>query len=90
MVGIHEVIIDGHGTVGIGGIVVEGIRWNLLPDDTVVVNGLSGNVTISHFNYTMPAGSGPFYVQHSIAIITGAVGFAVIAVAVVIKIKVRD
>jgi hypothetical protein len=77
-------------TIPNGGIVVEGIRWNLLPDDTVVVNGLSGNVTISHFNYTMPAGSGPFYVQHSIAIITGAVGFAVIAVAVVIKIKVRD
>jgi hypothetical protein len=77
-------------TIPNGGIVVNGIGWNLLPDNTVVVNGLRGNVTISHFNYTMPAGSGPFYVQHSIAIITGAVGVAVIAVAVVIKIKVRD
>ena len=37
----------------------------------------------------MPASTGPFYVQHSIAIITGAVAAAVIAVAVVIRIKVR-
>ena len=76
-------------TIPNGGIVVEGIRWNLLPDNTVVVNGLRGNVTISHFNYTLPAATGPFYVQHSIAIITVAVAAAVIAVAVVIKIKVK-
>ena len=76
-------------TIPNGGIVVNGIGWNLLPDNTVIVNGLRGNVTISHFNYTMPASTGPFYVQHSIAIITVAVGVAVIAVAVVIKIKVR-
>jgi hypothetical protein len=76
-------------TIPNGGIVVEGIRWNLLPDNTVVVNGLSGNVSISHFNYTMPTSTGPFYVQHSIAIITGAVAAAVIAVAVIIRIKVR-
>jgi len=76
-------------TIPNGGIVVEGIKWNLLPDNTVVVNDLSGNVTISHFNYTMPAATGPFYVQHSIAIITVAVAAAVIAVAVVIRIKMR-
>jgi hypothetical protein len=76
-------------TIPNGGIVVEGIKWNLLPDNTVVVNDLSGNVTISHFNYTMPAATGPFYVQHSIAIITVAVAAAVIAVAVVIRIKVK-
>ncbi len=76
-------------TVPNGGIVVQGIRWDLLPDNTVVVNGLTGNVTVSHFNYTIPASSGPFYVQHSIAIITAAVAAVVIAVAVVIKIKVR-
>jgi hypothetical protein len=76
-------------TIPNGGIVVNGVGWNLLPDNTVVVNGLRGNVTISHFNYTMPASSGPFYVQHSITIITGAVAAAVIAVAVVIRIKVK-
>ena len=76
-------------TIPNGGIVVEGIRWNLLPDNTVVVNGLSGNVTISHFNYTMPTSSGPFYVQHSITIITVAVAAVIIVVSVVIKIKVR-
>src|SRR5665647_141100 len=76
-------------TIPNGGIVVNGIGWNLLPDNTIVVNGLRGNVTISHFNYTMPTSSGPFYVQHSIAIITGAVAAALIAVAVVIRIKMR-
>jgi hypothetical protein len=76
-------------TIPNGGIVVEGIRWNLLPDNTVVVNGLSGNVTVSHFNYTMPTSSGPFYAQHSIAIITVAIVAIVIAYAVVIKFKVR-
>ncbi len=76
-------------TIPNGGIVVQGFKWNLLPDNTVVVNRLTGNVTISHFNYTMPTSSGPFYVQHSIAVITGAVAAAVIVIAIVIKIKVR-
>lgn len=76
-------------TIPNGGIVVEGISWNLLSDNTVVVNGLRGNVTVSHFNYVRPSGTGPFYVQHSITIITAAVAVAIIAVAVVIKIKVR-
>ncbi len=77
-------------TIPNGGIVVEGISWKLLPDNTVVVNGLTGNVTVSHFNYTYPTSTGPFYVQHSIAIITGAITAVVIAVAVVIRTKVRS
>ena len=76
-------------TVPKGGAVVHGIGWNLLSDNTVVLNGLTGNVTVSHFNYTFPSSTGPFYVQHSITIIIAAVVAATIAVAVLIKIKVR-
>ncbi len=77
-------------TVPNGVAVVHGIGWNLLRDNTVVLNGLKGNVTVSHFNYNYPIATGPFYVQHSIAIITAAVVAATIAVAVVIKFKVRS
>ncbi len=76
-------------TVPNGGAVVHGIGWNLLPDNTVVLNGLKGNVTVSHFSYSFPTATGPFYVQHSIIIITTAVLAATIAVAVLIKFKVR-
>ena len=76
-------------TVPNGGAVVHGIGWKLLPDNTVVLNGLKGNVTVSHFNYNFPTATGPFYVQHSIIIITIAVVAATIAVAVLIKFKVR-
>jgi hypothetical protein len=67
--------------------VVYGIDWNLLPDNTVELNGLKGNVTVSHYNYIQPVATGPFYVQHSVAIITGAVAAAVVAVAVAIKFR---
>jgi hypothetical protein len=77
-------------TVPNGGAVVHGIGWNLLPDNMVVLNGLKGNVTVSHFNYNFPTATGPFYVQHSIIIITAAVVAATIAIAVLIKFKVRS
>ena len=77
-------------TVPNGGAVVHGIGWNLLPDNTVVLNGLNGNVTVSHFNYNFPTATGPFYVQHSIIIITATVVAATIAIAVLIKFKVRS
>jgi hypothetical protein len=72
-----------------GGVVVHGIGWNLLPDNTVVLNGLTGNVTVSHFNYSVTIATGPFYVQHSIIIITAAIVAATVAVSVLIKFKVR-
>jgi hypothetical protein len=76
-------------TVPDKGILAEGNGWQLLPDNSIVVTGLTGNVSISHFTYNMPTTSGPFYVQHSIAIITAAVVAATIAVAAVIRVKVR-
>ena len=68
----------------------EGDHWNLLPDDTVVISGLTGNVTVTHYGFNISTESNlPFYQQHSI-IITTAILFAVIvAAALVIRFKVR-
>jgi hypothetical protein len=72
------------------GFVSEGTGWNLLPKDTVVVSGLSGNISVSHFGYLIPDTSNlPFYQQHSIIITTGALIAAILVVALVIHFKVR-
>jgi hypothetical protein len=67
----------------------EGKEWTLLPDNTVVVWGVTGNVSIAHFGYDIPTNEGPFSAQHSIAIITAAVVAVTIVVAVVIKVRAR-
>lgn len=71
------------------GFLSEGKEWNLLPDNTVVVSDVTGNVSIAHFGYDIPSNKGPFYEQHSIAIVTVAVVAVIIAVAVVIRVKGR-
>jgi len=69
----------------------EGEGWNLLPDDTVVVYGLTGNVSIAHFGFSTPSDSNlPFYQQHSIAIITAAAVTVTVTVAAIIKVKLRS
>jgi hypothetical protein len=70
-----------------GGIVVQGVNWKLLPDNTVEINGLKGNVTVTHYYNYYPPATGPFYVQHSIAILTAAVAAVTVAVAVGIKFR---
>ena len=72
-----------------GNILSEGHGWDLLPDNTVVVSNATGNVYLVHFNYQIPINTGPFYVQHSIALITAAVVAILIVVAVVIKFRTR-
>ena len=68
----------------------ENEGWKLLPDDTMVVTGITGNLSIVHYNFGVNInGNLPFYQAHSIAIITGIVLAITVAVAVVIKIKVR-
>ena len=63
----------------------EGRDWILLPDDSVVVNGLTGNITIANFGFT-PSNEAnlPFYVQHSIVLITLAILVATVVIAFVI------
>ncbi len=68
----------------------EGAGWNLLPDDTVAVAGQTGNVTVFHYRLNVPDESGlPFYVQHSVALITVGVVVATVAATAVISYKVR-
>jgi hypothetical protein len=68
----------------------EGEGWNLLPDNTVVVTGLTGNVSVVHYNFSFPNDSNlPFYEKHSVVIITAAVLAVTISVALVIRVKWR-
>ena len=67
----------------------EGDGWTLTPDGTIVVNGLVGNVTIAHFELGSFEKNVIFYLEHSVAILTG-VGLATVFVAAVaIKIRIK-
>jgi hypothetical protein len=63
----------------------EGSGWNLQSDNTVLLNGLVGNVTVFHYVLDIPDDSGlPFYLQHSVALITVGVVAAVLVAAVLL------
>jgi hypothetical protein len=69
----------------------EGDKWNLLPDNSVVIFGLTGNVTVTHYSFNISTESNlPFYQQHSIIIITAVSLAVIVAVALVIRFKVRN
>ena len=69
----------------------EGDGWNLLPGDSVVVYGLTGNISVTHFGFLVPDDSNlPFSQQHSIIIITAIVFAVTVAIAVVIRFRVRS
>ena len=68
----------------------EGDHWNLLPDDSVVVSGLTGNVSVTHYGYSIPNTSNlPFYQQHSVILTTASLLAVIVAVALVIHFKVK-
>ena len=66
-----------------------GRDWELLPDNSVVVHGLLGTLTVRYYNYGYPVGvdDRPFYLQHSILILTGVAVVVTVVVALVIKLK---
>jgi hypothetical protein len=69
----------------------EGEGWTLLPDNSVVIKGLTGNVSVTHYNFSITSDSNlPFYYQHSISIITATVFIIILAIAIVIKFNVRS
>ena len=73
-----------------GVFLAEGNGWKLLRDNSVVVTGLTGNITVSHYGFFAPTDSNlPFYQKHSIAIVTAIVLAALAAIAVVIRVKGR-
>jgi hypothetical protein len=69
----------------------EGEGWTLLPDNTMVLTGLTGNLSITHYSgFTAPNNSNqPFFEQHSIIIVTVALVVVTVAVAVAVKLRVR-
>ena len=77
---------DGSGAV----FLAEGRDWHLRPDNSVVVDGVVGNVTIAYFGFQVPNDSNlPFVEQHSVTLATIAVVAVTVAVAAVISYRVR-
>jgi hypothetical protein len=67
----------------------NGKGWELLPDNTVIVTGQTGNISVSRFNFGASDNSNlPFYERHSVVLITIAIVAATVAVAAIISIKV--
>ena len=66
----------------------EGNGWKLQSDNTVVVRGLVGNVTVYHFVLDIPDESGlPFYQQHSVVLMAGAAVAVTVVAAVLVVVK---
>ncbi len=62
----------------------EGQDWNLQADNTVVINDLVGDVSVWHFNIFTQSDD-----SHSILIITAVVFAIVVALAIIIRTKVK-
>jgi hypothetical protein len=79
------------GSSGNNVFLAENEGWKLLPDDTVVVTGITGNLSIVHYNFGLNIdGNLTFSQAHSIAIIIGIILASTIVIAVVIRFKVRN
>jgi len=66
-----------------------GQGWSLSPDDSVLVWGRTGNVTIAHFGFNPEYRNLSFFLQHYVVIFTALLLVAVIFVAVTIRIRTR-
>jgi hypothetical protein len=66
--------------------IAQGDRWNITPEGTLTITGLSGNVTILYFSLGEEESNEnlPFIQQHSIAILTSCIVIATITTAVII------
>jgi hypothetical protein len=69
----------------------QGREWQLLPDNTAIVNGQTGNITVAHyiFNVAPDYSNVPFLERHSVIIATGALVTVTIVIAAIISVKVR-
>ena len=69
----------------------EGENWKLQPDNSVIVWGLTGNISVVRYNFSPSYRDSnlPLHLQHSIAIITAAVLATVVATTVIIQITAR-
>jgi hypothetical protein len=67
----------------------EGKHWQLLPDDTIIVHDILGNLTVMRYNYGYHVNDDPFYLQHSVIILTGIVLTITVTITIVIKLKTK-
>lgn len=68
----------------------EGSGWKLLDDNSVFINYGTGNITVVHFYLTDPSMANlTFIAQHYVAILTGALVAATVAVAGVVTFRRR-
>lgn len=68
----------------------EGQNWRLLPDDTMVIYGASGNLTVARYNYGYSTiDNQPFFMQHYVIILTAAAVAVTVTTATVIKLKTK-
>jgi hypothetical protein len=88
-----SVIVDWY--VSSNGVIYgRGHRWNFLPDGTVAIQGLTGNVTISYSptyeNVQNRVANASFYDQHSVLFVTAAMVGLTVVIAVAVKVKLRQ
>jgi hypothetical protein len=83
--GEWAVNLNGKSFVGVG----KG--WRLLQGNTVEITGATKNATVTHYSFNgfNRDSNLPFYLQHSVAIITAAALALTVAIAVVVKVKVK-
>jgi hypothetical protein len=78
--------------VGANVFMTEGKDWTISKDGTIVVTGVTGNVSIIHWGFFengLSTSNLPFYQQHSVAIVTAAAVTVTIVFAVAIKVRNR-
>jgi hypothetical protein len=86
--GIDWTVISGNSTF-----LAQGPQWTISPNGTVVVNGISGNVSVVHYGFfdvSFGNPNLPFYQQHSVAIAIAVSLVIVVALAVVIKVRNKE
>ncbi len=64
-----------------------GQGWSLLPDDSVLVWGKTGNVTVLHFVFNAEYNSLSFFLQHYVGISTAILLIATAAIAATVRYK---
>ena len=80
-------VVDGNNVF-----IAEGQGWRLLPDDSLLVTpSFAGNITVMHFNFNDPDAQKflPFWMQHSIVLLTGVILAVTVLAGFLLKVKKR-
>ena len=69
----------------------EGDGWNITPDGTVTIKGVTGNVSIVHYNFLDLSESEdlPFFEQHSVSITTATFAGFIAILGIIVRLRNR-